>query len=174
MKLNAGSIIINKPLERVYSFLTRLENLEKQIAKGTISDYEIEVEDELSGEFEVGTIVAIYLFSVYEGVEDRCFEFKVVNIEKNNKIKLELVYIGIYNHEKDSWSDSIPIETYFGVIGFEMKFSPKNGKTRVLMTNTFKPKSKVFEIVIRLFNFIGRFSSKKYYKEWAKLVEQHA
>ncbi len=174
MKLHAGNIVINKPLERVYSFLTQLDNLKKQIPKNTIDDYEVELDDELSGEMETGTIVAIYLFAVYEGDEDRCIEFEVVSIEKNKIIRLELVYVGKYVEDEGDWSEPVQMESIFGVIGLEMKFVPKSEQTQIIIANTFVPKSKAFEIGLRIANFMGRLSSTKYYKEWAKLVEQHA
>jgi hypothetical protein len=174
MKLDSGKIVLYKPLERVYAFLTKLENLKKQTPKGAIRGYEVEFDDELSGEIEVGTVVAIYLFAVYEGEEDRCCEFKVVGKEKNKNIKLEMVYVGKYDEEKDDWSEPIPIDSYFGVLGIELVFSPCKGNTLVTVSTTLRPKSKLLEVVFRIFNFLGRMSSYKYYREWAKLVESYA
>jgi hypothetical protein len=174
MKLDAGTITINKPLEQVFAFLSKLENLEKQLPSTTIDDYEIGFDDNISGEIRVGTIIAIYLFPIYEGDEDLCLELEVVEIEEYATIKLKLAYVGKYDEERDDWSDSMPIESFFGVMGYEMDFSQKNHMTTISIPNSYSPKSKLAGIAIKIFNFIGKVSYKKHLKEWAKLVEQHA
>lgn len=171
MKLNSGKIVINKPPESVYRFLSRLENLDKQLPKNPINDYVLEVDDDLSGEIEVGTVISFFMFAVYEGDDDRCIELEVVSLDKNRSIKLKLIYIGKYEEKKNDWSAPMPIDRLFGEMEFEMDFLDKNGKTQVLILSEFHTKSKVIKIILRLFSFFGRSLNRKYYKEWASLIE---
>lgn len=173
MRLESGSITIEKPLESVYAFISKLENLEKQIPHGDYGDYKIGVDEGISGDFIVGEVISFYMFAVYEGDEDKCFELEVVEVAENKKIEFELVYMAKYDEENDDWSPSTRISDVLGKVRFEMILTPIKGRTKISMFSVFEPKSKAVAILLRVINFIGRFTSKKYYKNWARLIEKY-
>lgn len=176
MRLVDGGITINKPVDRVYSFLTQFENLEKQFSSKRAEEYELEFDDDISGPFEIGERITVYLFSLYEGDEDKCFDLEVTELEENKKLSLKLASFGKYSEEADDWldSDSSVMEKLFGVISFEMIFTSQGDSTVITFATTCTPQFKVIAFFAWLINLIGRWKYKKDLKEWARLVALHA
>lgn len=174
MKLDSGSVTIEKPIKEVFSFVSKLENLEKQIPEEYLKDYRIEVDEDLSGTFTLGETIAFYLFAIYEGDDDKFFELEVVEILENKRIAFDLVRMSKYDEEKDDWESLPSIKDLLGVMRLEMLFEPVDNTTKISITSEFQMKSNIVSLFLRVFNFIDRISNRKYYKKWAELIEKYA
>ena len=169
-----GKVTIDKPVEKVYALLTRLENLTKQIPHDAIYGYDLEVEDDISGEFKLGTIISTYHFAHDEDEDDWCIEYEVIGLEPNKKIVLKQIYLGTYDKDEDGWSEPIQTEPIFGMIEIEMEFVAIHNRTSIIISRTASPTKNIFRFVFWTSYLIERISRKKYYREWASLVQQYA
>jgi len=174
MQLNAGKVTVNKPVEQVYAFLTRFENLEKQLPEKLIPDYEIEFDDDLEGDFKIGDIVSLYLFAIYEGDDDKCCDLKIEKLVPNTEIGFEIVYLGKFDEEKDDWSDPVPLKNLMGAVGAEMRLIPIGEKTQIKLMSLVEPPSKCFGVIMRFLNFLARLGSKRHMKDWGQVIEKYA
>ena len=174
MRLKAGRVTVNKPVDQVYAFLTRLENLEKQLPKKLMPNYDFEFDDDLEGDFKVGEIISLYLFAIYEGDDDKCCDLEVKSLISNREIGLEVVYIGKFDEEADDWSDPVPLNSLMGAIGAQMHFISRGEKTQIELINLVDPPSKCFGLIMRFLNFLGRLGSKKHLKDWGQVIERYA
>jgi len=173
MRVN-GNIFVNKPIESVYNFLTQLENLKKLLPSTPIDDYKIEVDDDISGKFELETVLAFYMHPIYEGEEDKVIELEITKLIENKLIMCKLISMGKYDEKSDEWIDYDSLEKIFGDMYVNMCFQDQLGSTSINIEYTAKPKNRVVRFFFNISMYFNMRKSRKYMKEWAAKIEENA
>ncbi|MCF6319372.1 MAG: hypothetical protein L3J83_08860 [Proteobacteria bacterium] len=166
-----NTVIVNKPLKNVFSFLSHMENLNQQLPDSPIDDYTIEVDDDIDGKYEVGTVITFYLIPVYENDNAKVIELEVVEIIENKSIITKLVATAKYDEKLDDWVDNLSLKKVFGDICFNMYFQGESDKTIINYEHTAMPNNWAVRVFTWLSMFINMRKSKKHMQEWVSKIE---
>lgn len=176
MLLKMGSLTVRKPVERVYAFMCRLENLPKQTPNNVFDEFNVRYKrygKKLLGEMQVRDIISQYAISKYQGRDVFC-DWEVVSLVKNTKIEMQLLSMGRYDDQRGKRKALSPKGSFFENMSIVLLFSSTGLDTQINVIGMFNSRYKILNWGMRFFNFLSRRKTKKNNDEWAKLIEKYS